>query len=64
MIAQMIHDGSWNAYTFNEATGKVEYDETKDERFKGENGKLIRDVIAQELIKDIEARIEELEKIA
>ena len=52
MIAQMIHDGSWNAYTFNEATGKVEYDETKDERFKGENGKLIRDVIAQELIKE------------
>ena len=31
IVAQMLHDGSWDAYTFE--NGELKYDETKDKRF-------------------------------
>lgn len=40
MVAQMIHDGSYDAHTFNKKTGKLEYDILKDKRFS-ENGKTL-----------------------
>lgn len=33
-VAQMIHDGVWDAYTLNEETGILEYHFKKDSRFK------------------------------
>lgn len=38
MTAQMIHDGSWEAHSYNEETGEVVYDPKKDKRF-GWDGK-------------------------
>jgi hypothetical protein len=51
MAAQMIHDGSWDAYSLNE-NDELVYDETKDKRFY-ENGKLTEDgAILREKIKE------------
>jgi hypothetical protein len=38
MVAQMIHDGSWNAYSINPDTGLVDYDVKKDRRYYNEDG--------------------------
>jgi hypothetical protein len=38
MSAVMMQDGSWDAHEYNEKTGEVEYDETKDLRWYDENG--------------------------
>ncbi len=40
MVAQMMHDGTWDAYSLNEETGEVDYDERKDTRMSDENGEL------------------------
>jgi hypothetical protein len=50
MVAQMLKDGSWDAYTYNNETGKIEYDESKDKRFAGEDGKIIREEVRRQLI--------------
>jgi hypothetical protein len=58
MVAQMLYDGSWDAYTYNEATGKVDYDESKDKQWndrkdeqKGD-GKIRRDDVKRMLIRE------------
>lgn len=58
MIAQMLKDGSWDAYTYNAATGKVEYDESKDKQWndrpdeeKGD-GKIRKEDVRHMLIKE------------
>lgn len=33
MIAQMIHDGSWEAYSYDKKTGEIKYNENKDKRW-------------------------------
>ena len=38
MVAQMIYDGSWDAYVYDEQTGEFVYDQKKDRRFYDENG--------------------------
>jgi hypothetical protein len=40
MVAQMMRDGSYDAFVYDEKSGKVNYDKTKDKRLKWENGKL------------------------
>ena len=38
MVAQMLQDGSWDAYTFNKETGEIDYDATKDKRYYNADG--------------------------
>ena len=38
MVAQMLKDGSYYAYTYNRNTGKVEYDPKKDRQYYDSNG--------------------------
>lgn len=53
MTAQMLHDGSYNAYTYNKETGKVDYDETKDKRFTDDDaGTALKNHIRERLILD------------
>ncbi len=57
MVAQMIKDGSWEAEVYDEKTGELIYDETKDARlYKGgvltPEGKAIKKAIKTGLIKD------------
>lgn len=58
MVAQMLHEGSWDAYTYNEESGDVDYDEKNDRRMYDESGKLteqgkaIRNFIKDKLIED------------
>lgn len=40
MVAFMIHDGSYDAHSFNEQTGELSYDKTKDRRFHDASGKI------------------------
>jgi hypothetical protein len=47
MIAQMIEEGSWAAYSTKD--GEVVYDEKLDARFKTPDGQLTRDYLAREL---------------
>lgn len=52
-IAQMKKDGLWDAYTLVEnKDGEIvlKFDETKVDRFKGDNGKLIRDSVYADLV--------------
>lgn len=50
LVAQMIQDGSWDAYSMQD--GELVYDEDKDGRFEGENGKLLKEVIYANLDKE------------
>ena len=58
MVAQMLHEGSWDAYEYNEETGEVDYDETKDRRMYDsdgkitEEGKAIKTFIKKKLVQD------------
>ena len=57
MVAQMLKEGTYDAYSYNEETGEIEYDETLDERIyeDGEmtpKGKAIRTFIKNQLIED------------
>ena len=58
MVAQMMKEGSWDAYTYNEETGEVDYDETKDRRMYDEDGKItpqgqaVKGFIKKKLIED------------
>lgn len=49
MISQMIHDGSWDAYT-TDKNGDLHYDESKDKRWQGTDGKLMKAHSIQTLI--------------
>jgi len=58
MTAQMLHDGTWDAHTFNKETGGMEYDATKDKRYSEdgetfhETGKLLAENKTERLIMD------------
>ena len=41
MAAQMMKDGSWDAHSLD-STGKMKYDESKDKRWKGSEGKILQ----------------------
>jgi len=43
MIAQMVHDGTWDAHEFDSETGKINYNRKKDKRFYDENGQMTED---------------------
>jgi hypothetical protein len=47
LVAQMLNDGTWDAYSVQ--NGELVYDESKDERFKSDTGKLIKNAIKQRL---------------
>lgn len=47
MIAQMIHDGTWDAHTVKD--GKLVYNEDADTRFATPEGKRLREAIIREL---------------
>ena len=54
MIAQMVHDGTWDAYSLDE-NGELVYDETKDARFYKEgkltdDGRILRDGIKEYMV--------------
>jgi len=53
----MKKDGTWDAHTYNEESGEVDYDETKDKRFRNENGSLKTEngehVVRERIIKDL-----------
>ena len=56
LVAQMIHDGTWNAHSIED--GKIVYDEDKDSRFNGkgryttEQGVALKSAITTELDKE------------
>jgi len=55
MIAQMLHDGSWDAHVFDPETGTIKYDQTKDKRFtSGEKGadEAMIEAVRRDLIND------------
>jgi hypothetical protein len=58
MAAQMMRDGKFDAHSYNESTGKVEYDEKKDRQFWNPDGtqtpaqKLMRQKCKEGLIRD------------
>lgn len=58
MVAQMIKEGSYDAYVYNEETGEITYDETLDKRMYNDEGvitdegKAIRTFIKRKLIED------------
>ena len=66
MAAQMLKNGKYDAHTFNDKTGKVEYDEKKDRQFWGADGtqtpeqKSSRESLREELIRDKTAGYEKL----
>lgn len=49
MIAQMKHDGSWEAHKYDKETGKEYYDEKADKRWQGEEGKALKDYYTNQL---------------
>lgn len=51
LVAQMLQDGNWDAHSMDEK-GELQYDEDKDERFKKENGQLLKSVIKASLEKE------------
>jgi hypothetical protein len=57
MVAQMITEGSWDAYVYNKDTDSLTYDPKKDKRFAKdgkitEDGQKILDVIRQNMIRE------------
>lgn len=50
MVAQMLADGSYDAYSLNKTTGEIEYDETKDKQWNGDNGQILKDNMKRLLI--------------
>lgn len=61
MIATMIKDGSWNAYSVeqNKDTGEYElkYDYTKDKRFSEPNAELLKDYLIREGLTDEKGKL-------
>lgn len=51
LVAQMMKDGVWEAYSMDE-DGNLVYDETKDKRFQGENGKLLKETLKKSLAEE------------
>ena len=49
MVAQMIHDGSWDAHQYDKVNAKEKYVEEKDKRWKGEEGKILKDYYLDQL---------------
>lgn len=54
MVAQMLHDGTYDAYSLNE-NGELVYDETKDQRFYKDgvltdDGRILRDGIKEHMV--------------
>lgn len=49
MAAQMMKDGSYDAYTFD-TQGELKYDESKDKQWKSEDGKILKQNIREKLI--------------
>lgn len=57
MVAQMLKEGSYDAYNYDEMTGELTYDETLDDRMYEdgeltEQGKAIRSFIKRKLVED------------
>lgn len=55
LVAQMIHDGTWDAYTVENE--KLKYDESKDGRFNGEKldlvkGRALKDALKYQMERD------------
>lgn len=50
MVAQMLADGSYDAYTFNKTTGEIEYDETKDNQWNVKDAQVLKDNMKKNLI--------------
>jgi|GEM_PF-6337869 len=48
-VAQMIKDGTWDAWKFNEKTGRWVYNEDLDPRFKGEQGEAFKKRLKMEM---------------
>ena len=64
MVAQMLHDGTWEAYSLDE-NGELVYDETKDQRFYKDGvltdeGRILRDGIKQHMVDT--GQLESMEK--
>lgn len=51
-VAQMIKDGSIDAYHMDKSSGKLVYDESKDPNFQGEEGKHFKEFVKQRLVED------------
>lgn len=50
MVAQMMKDGVWDAYSMKD--GELFYDEKKDKRFEGPDGAMLKDAIKKDLYKE------------
>ncbi len=51
MISQMMYDGTMKAYDVD-ADGNLTYDENKDPRFEGEDGKKLKEFLVEEMRKE------------
>lgn len=47
MVAQLQEEGIWDTLTVNQTTGELEYDESKDPRWKTKDGEIIRQAVLQ-----------------
>jgi len=59
MSAVMMKDGSWDAHVYNEKSGEIEYDETKDLRFYDKDGVKKTDANAIALYEGIKRDIQD-----